>query len=59
MAKQLNERLSRMNELDIVNSNYDFYCELFDHLHFEKPFKNYCYFVSNIDARVYDKKLTI
>ena len=55
MVKQLNDRLSRMDENEIVISNHDFYFDLFNHLRYEKPFKNYYYFVSNIDARVYDK----
>lgn len=55
MVKGLNEKLTRMNEQEIVIPNYQFYYELFDHLRFEKPFKNYYYFVSNIDARIVDK----
>jgi len=54
-VKGLNQSLSRMNEANIVASNYDFYHDLFNQLQFEKSFKNYYYFVSNIDARLYDK----
>lgn len=55
MMKEYNHSLSRMNEANVVLSNFDFYYDLFNQLQFEKPFKNYYYFVSNIDARVYDK----
>ncbi len=55
MVKGLYDSLSRMNEAEIIISNYDFYFELFNQLRYDKPFKNYYYFVSNIDARVYDK----
>jgi hypothetical protein len=55
MIKQFNARLSKMNEREMVMSNYDFYHELFTQLNFEAPFKKYYYFVSNIDARLYDK----
>jgi hypothetical protein len=55
IAKQFNNRLSKMDEVEMVVSNHDFYYDLFTQLHYDKPFKNYYYFVSNIDARVFDK----
>jgi hypothetical protein len=53
--KAANEYASRLDVLSTIQPNYEFYYELFSHLKFDKPFRFYYYFVSNIDARVYDK----
>jgi hypothetical protein len=55
VMKEYDNGMSKMTEANVTISNYDFYYDLFNQLQFEKPFKNYYYFVSNIDARVYDK----
>jgi hypothetical protein len=40
----------------IIMPNYEFFSDLFESFKFERSFRLYYYFVSNIDARVSDKK---
>ncbi|MCK4796978.1 MAG: hypothetical protein KAT05_06325 [Spirochaetes bacterium] len=54
--KAVNQQLSDLVPSSILIQNYEFYYELFDDLKFKKSFRFYYYFVSNIDARIFDKK---
>lgn len=53
--KKINNTISHYHDSLMLMQNYEFYYDLFDHLRFEKSFRFYFYFVSNIDARICDK----
>lgn len=53
--KKINAKLSPYEASSMTMQNYEFYYDMFDHLGFDKSFRYYYYFVSNIDARIYNK----
>ncbi len=53
--KKINEKLSQYDASSMTMQNYEFYYDMFARLRFDKSFRFYYYFVSNIDARIYNK----
>lgn len=61
LLKKANKLIGRpdqyIDEETLIQTNFEFYYELFTRLKIQKDLIYYFYFVSNIDARYYDKEM--